>query len=486
MENITKDFPGVRALDNVSFSLDKQSVHAIVGQNGAGKSTLIKILNGAIRKDKGKIFLNGDEAVIESTADAIKQGIACIHQEIFVAFDMSIAENIFLGDMLTKGSFGKIDYKTMYAESKRLFEDMGVDIDVRRKVRGLGVAEQQLIMIAKALHRKSRIIIMDEPTASLDVPEVDNLFRIIKRLVEGGRSVIYISHYLSEIFEIAEKVTILRNGKKVITDRVSNLNEKQVIEHILGYKEQSKVFVPNEKLGRVVLEVKNLNRDRVLRDVSFQIREGEVIGFAGHLGAGRTELVRAIFGADKIQSGTILINDKPVVINSPSDAVKVGLGLLTEERFQGVIPLFSVKNNISLTNLRKISTKLGLNSEKEDEIANYYVELLKIQVSSILQKITNLSGGNQQKVVFAKWLHSDTKILFLDEPTKGIDVGAKIEVLSMVINLAQKGIAIVLISSELSDLVHVCNRVLLMRRGTIVKELTEIPSDSFLQSEINA
>ncbi|MEJ2163939.1 MAG: sugar ABC transporter ATP-binding protein [Desulfobacterales bacterium] len=486
MANIIKNFPGVRALNDVSFSLEPQSVHAIVGQNGAGKSTLINILNGSLAKDRGRILIDGKEAQIYSTADAIDWGIACIHQDMYVFADMSIAENIFIGDMPTKGKTGHLDFKKMYHNARRIFEDMGVDIDVRRRVRGLGVAEQQLIMIARALHRKSKILIMDEPTASLDVPEVEKLFTIIKRLVQSGQAVIYISHYLNEVFEIADTITVLRNGKKIITEQVIRLNESRVIELMLGYKEETKQFVPNSEIGEIVLEVKNLNRAKVLNDVSFNIKAGEVIGFAGHLGSGRTELVRAIFGADKRESGSIFIKGKQMAINSPSEAVAAGLGLLTEEKFQGIIPMFSVKNNISLTNLKKLSRTLGLDNKEEKAIAEHFVAMLKIKVSSVLQKVRNLSGGNQQKVIFAKWLHSDTKVLFLDEPTKGIDVGAKIEILDMILNLAKKGIAIVLISSEFSDLAHVCNRVLILKKGKIIKEFSDIPSDSFLQAEVNA
>lgn len=486
MANIIKDFPGVRALDDVSFSLEPQSVHAIVGQNGAGKSTLINILNGSLAKDSGRILIDGKEAEINSTADAIDWGIACIHQDMYVFPDMSIAENIFIGDMPTMGKTGHIDFKKMYHNARRIFEDMGIDIEVRRRVRGLGVAEQQLIMIARALHRKSKILIMDEPTASLDVPEVEKLFTIIKRLIQSGQAVIYISHYLNEVFEIADTITVLRNGKKIITEQVIRLNENRVIELMLGYKEETGQFVPNSEIGEIVLEVKNLNRAKVLNNVSFNLRAGEVIGFAGHLGSGRTELVRAIFGADKRESGSIFIRGKQMAINSPSEAVAAGLGLLTEEKFQGIIPMFSVKNNISLTNLKKLSRTLGLDNKKEKAMAEHFVALLKIKVSSVLQKVRNLSGGNQQKVIFAKWLHSDTKVLFLDEPTKGIDVGAKIEILNMILNLAKKGIAIVLISSEFSDLARVCNRVLILRKGKIIKEFRDIPSDSFLQAEVNA
>ena len=484
-ENITKQFPGVLALDNVSFSLRKGTVHAIVGQNGAGKTTLMNILTGAIIKDSGKIFINDKKVTINSTIDAIKLGLAKIHQEMFIVPDMTVAENIFLGDMPAKGFLGPVDFKAMYLRSDKIFKDIGVDIDVKRKVRGLGVGEQQLIMIARALHSQSNIIIMDEPTSSLNLQEVENLFKIIRKLVNAGRSIIYISHYLSEIFKIAEEVTVLRNGKKIITEKLSNISEDQVIEKMLGYKEESKKFILNKKFGQVAIEVKNINRHKILNNVSFNVREGEVVGLAGHLGAGRTELVRAIFGADKKDSGTVLISGKPVEIKSPSGAIKNGLGLLTEEKIQGIIPLFSVMNNISLSNLREISRSFHLNFSKEQEIANNYIELLNIKVSSIMQRIINLSGGNQQKVIFAKWLHSKTKILFLDEPTKGIDVGAKIEILNMIINLAKERVAIILISSEFSDLVNICNRILIMRKGKIVKELTDFPSDSFLQSAVN-
>ncbi len=486
MEKITKRFPGVLALDGVSFSLRKETIHAVVGQNGAGKSTLINVLNGSIKKDEGRIYLADKEVEIGSTADALDLGLACIHQEMFVVPDVSVAENVFLGDIPVKGVFQKVDFSLMYRKSREIFEEMGVELDVRRNVRGLGVAEQQLIMIARVLHRKSRILIMDEPTASLDTHEIENLFRIIRNLIASGQSVIYISHYLNEVFRIADEVTVLRNGKKIITSDVSDLNEKVIIEHMLGFKEESKEFIRNDNLGLVVLEVDRLSSGILLQEASFAIREGEVIGLAGLLGSGRTELVRAIFGADKKSSGEVKVNGVPVSINSPTDAVRLGLGLLTEERLQGIIPQFSVKQNITLTNLKKISKLFRLNGKEEQRIAELYVKLLNIKVLSVLQKINSLSGGNQQKVIFAKWLHSDTKILFLDEATRGIDVGAKVEILEMILDLARKGISVVLISSEFTDLVRVCNRVLIMKKGRIVRELEKFPSDSFLQSEVNA
>lgn len=485
MDKITKRFPGVLALDDVSFSLREKTIHALVGQNGAGKSTLINVLNGSIRKDSGAVYLAGQEVEIGSTTDSLNLGLACIHQEMFIVPDVSVAENVFLGDIPTKGFYRKADFALMHRKAREIFAEMGVELDVRRNVRGLGVAEQQLIMIARALHRQSRILIMDEPTASLDTHEIENLFRIIRNLVASGQSVIYISHYLNEVFKIADDVTVLRNGKNIITASVSELSEELIIEHMLGYREESKDFIRNDNLGPVVLEVENLSSGKLLRDASFSIREGEVIGLAGLLGSGRTELVRTIFGADRKTAGEIKINGLPVSINSPADAVRLGLGLLTEQRLQGIIPQFSVKKNITLTNLKKIIKLFRLDQKAEENIAKQYIELLNIKVMSILQKISNLSGGNQQKVIFAKWLHSDTKILFLDEATKGIDVGAKVEILEIVLELARKGISVILISSEFTDLVRVCNRVLIMKKGRIVRELESFPSEPFLQSEVN-
>jgi ribose transport system ATP-binding protein len=485
MENISKRFPGVLALDNVSFSLKEQSVHALIGQNGAGKSTLINVLMGSYPKDEGRIHLDGREVDISSTADALNLGLASIYQEMSVVPDVSVAENIFLGDIPVRGALRKVDYERMYRRSRAIFEEMGVELDVKRHVRGLGVAEQQLIMIARALQRESRILVMDEPTASLDSLEIENLFRIIRNLIAAGRSTIYISHYIDEVFEIADEVTILRNGKKVVSGSVSEFDRKRVIEHMLGYKETGKQLSPNENIGPVVLEVKHLSSKPRLKDISFTLREGEIVGLAGLLGSGRTELVRAIFGADKKSSGEIRVDGELVSIRSPTDAVRLGMGLLTEERFQGIIPQFSVKHNITLPNLKSVSNPVKIDAEREEQIAQKYVQMLKIQLASVMQKITSLSGGNQQKVILAKWLNSDVKILLLDEPTKGIDVGAKAETLDMILDLADQGLAVVLISSELDDLVHLCNRVLVMKRGRIVKELSEVSSDSFLQAEVS-
>jgi len=485
MENITKRFPGVLALDNVSFSLKRQSVHALIGQNGAGKSTLINILMGSYPKDAGKIYLDDREVDITSTATALNLGLASIYQEMFVVPDVSVAENIFLGDIPVQGVLRKVDYERMYRRSREVREEMGVSLDVKRNVRGLGVAEQQLIMIARALRRKSRILVMDEPTASLDSREIENLFRIIRNLIASGQSIIYISHYMNEVFEIADDVTILRNGKKVIDGPISGFDEQKVIEYMLGYRKTGRPFSPNKNIGSVVLEVDHLSSEPRLKDTSFTLRKGEIVGLAGLLGSGRTELVRAIFGADKKSGGQIRIDGEPVSINSPADAVRLGIGLLTEERSQGMIPQFSVEHNITLPNLRSVSTPVMIDAKSEERIARKYVRMLNIDLASVTQKIISLSGGNQQKVILGKWLNSDVKILFLDEPTKGIDVGAKAEILKLILDLAGRGLAVMLISSELADLVHPCNRILIMKRGRIVKELSQVDSEASLQAEVS-
>lgn len=483
MKNITKKFPGVIALDNVDFSLQRQSIHALVGQNGAGKSTLMNVLTGTLPKDSGNIYIDGEKVKIDTVTDSISNGLAYMHQEISIFPDMSVAENIFIGNFPLKGL--TIGYKDIYKESEKVLKKIGTAIDPKRKARGLGVGELQMIMIARLLTGQSKIIIMDEPTSSLDSKETQRLFEVIRTLAKDGHSVIYISHFINEIFDIADTVTVLRNGKKMITEKISNITEKEVIEHMLGFKEESKKFVLNENIGEVVLQVKNLSKPRVLDDISFEIRKGEVLGIAGHLGSKRTELLRAIFGADPVASGEILLNGKPIKIKSPTDAVHKGIGLLTEERGQGIISLFPIKRNITLTNLKKISNFFGIDFKKEEKFAKEYIDLLDVKASSPSQIIVNLSGGNQQKVIIAKWLYSDAKVLLLDEPTKGVDVGAKLEILYLILDLARKGLSVIMVSSELNDLAHICNRVLIMRRGRIIKELKDDISDSNLQALVN-
>jgi len=483
-EGITKRFQGVVALDGVDFSLRSQSVHALVGQNGAGKSTLINILMGVMPKDGGRVFLDDQEMHFRSTADALEHGLASIYQESFVVGEMSIADNVFLGDTPTTGRFRRVDFARMRSESREIFARMGVDLPVEKLARNLGTADQQLVMIARALRRESRILVLDEPTASLDRTEIENLFAIIQNLVADGCAVIYISHYLDEIFEIADEVTILRDGRSVITAPTADLDQATVIEHMLGASMSSTGLTPNRELGPVVLEVKNISTGRRLEDVSFTLRKGEVVGLAGILGSGRTEVVRAVFGADRLLRGEILVDGEPVSIRNPSDAVQLGIGLVTEERNQGTIPGFSVTTNITLASLRAVSRGPWIRKGYEKEIARGHVERLGIKVSSIGQTISTLSGGNQQKVILAKWLQSQAKILLLDEPTQGIDVGAKAEILEMVVDLARRGLAVVLVSSELGDLVQVCNRVLVMKRGRIVNELDDAVSEHFLQNEV--
>jgi len=483
-EEITKRFQGVLALDRVDFSLRSESVHALVGQNGAGKSTLINVLMGVMPRDGGKVFLDDKEVHFESTSDALEHGLASIYQESFVVGDMSIADNVFLGDTPTIGWTHRVDVARMRRESDAIFERMGVALPVERLARGLGTADQQLVMIARALRRESRILVLDEPTASLDRNEIENLFGIIHNLVSDGCAVIYISHYLDEIFEIADEVTILRDGRSVASASTDDLDQAAVVEHMLGASMSSTIFAQRAEPGPVVLEVRGISTGSRLDNVSLTLREGEVVGLAGILGSGRTEVVRAIFGADRLTSGQILIDGRSLSIKSPSDAVQLGIGLVTEERYQGTIPGFSVASNITLASLKQVSRGVWLRKRYEKEIASTYVERLGIKASSIEQTVSTLSGGNQQKVILAKWLQSQARILLLDEPTQGIDVGAKAEILEMIADLAGQGIAIVLVSSEFDDLVQVCDRILIMKRGRVAQELTETVSGHFLQAEV--
>lgn len=473
MRGIAKAYPGVVALHSVDFSVRPGEVHALIGENGAGKSTLMKILAGADTKDSGQIFIDGKESHIDTPQEAMRLGVSIIYQEFNLVPYMNAAENIFLGREPASVVPGLIDFGRMYSDAEKIIDELGVALDVRTPMNHLSVAQQQMVEIAKATSRKSRIIAMDEPSATLTDHELENLFGLIRRLKAEGVSIIYISHRLEEIFEIADRVTVLRDGELVATKDIAETNRADIIRMMVGRELSDSIPKIAAEARDVALEVRNLNRAGVLHDINFQVRSGEILGIAGLVGAGRTEVARAIFGADPIDSGQIIMNGKPVTIHSPRRAISLGIGLVSEDRKAlGLVLGMAVRENISLANLGVLSRLGFIKRRKEREIAESYVKDVLIKTPSIEQAVQNLSGGNQQKVVLAKWLFTKSKVLIFDEPTRGIDVGAKTEIYQLMNRLAAQGVAIIMISSELPEVLGMSDRTLVMHEGRIAGELS--------------
>lgn len=472
MEQIEKTFPGVRALQRVNLEVKQGEVHALLGENGAGKSTLLKILAGAYTKDSGEIYVDSEKQEIRNPKHAQELGIAIIYQEFSILPHLSIAENIFLGQLpRKKGSPWLVDWNYCYKESQKILARLGMNIDPRTPASRLKVAEQQMVEIAKALSQNAKIIIMDEPTAPLTLREIDKLFEVVRMLKKQGVSIIYVSHRLSEVKEICDRATVLRDGKNIGTVNVSETDVKDWINMMVG-RELDKMFPKvSVPIGHEVLRVNNITVPGKLKKVSFKAYQGEILGIAGLVGAGRTELARAIFGADQVQAGEIFIDGKPVSIQNPQEAIKCSIGLVPEDRKgQGLVLSMNVKDNITLANIKGIG-KCKLNLALEKDIANKYVRDLNIVTPGIYQQTINLSGGNQQKVVLAKWLYSNCKILIVDEPTRGIDVGAKVEIYELLNELVKNGSTVIMISSELPELIGICDRIIVLHEGRVTGEL---------------
>jgi ribose transport system ATP-binding protein len=472
MQNVTKDFPGVRALENVSLQLRKGEVHALVGENGAGKSTLMRILFGVHQKDSGNIMLRGEEVSILNPSHAQRLGISMVHQELNLVPQMNAAQNIALGHETTHAG-AILDWPAVYGMCRENLAKLGAeDINSKVPVRKLSVAHRQLVEIAKALSWNAEIIVMDEPTSSLTESEAEELFSRIKSLRDRGVSVIFISHHIDEIFRIADRVTVLRDGKNVATREISDVDSDSLIHMMVGRAVNTLFEKEQSHKGGESLRVEGLERRGVLHDIHFTAYKGEILGIAGLVGSGRTELVRAIFGADPIDAGEIYIEGKRVRIKSPQDAINNGISLLTEDRKgQGMVLLMPVKDNIVLASMEKVSRGLILNLAKMRELAAKYVSDLNIRTPSVDRAVKYLSGGNQQKVIVAKWLCKNSSIFIFDEPTRGIDVGAKVEVHRLMNHLAQQGASILMISSELPEILGMSDRILVMREGRIVGEL---------------
>jgi len=474
IRGISKSFPGVRALDNVSFTIKKGEVHALCGENGAGKSTLIKILAGAYKCDEGSILFNGSEVKVNSPLEGQKLGISVVHQELRLAENLSVAENIFLGRPKLKTVMGieMVDWDKLHKGAKELLDRLGISMDLKQTVKELSIAQKQIIEIAKALSFKSDMIIMDEPSATLTEKELSILFNIITHLRDDGVTIIYISHRLAEIFKIADRVTVLRDGRYIGTMNVRDATKQQLITMMVGRNLENEYPKVCCRTNDEMLKVRNLNRKGVLKDISFTAYKGEILGIAGLVGSGRTELARAVFGADPIDSGEVYINGEKVNMRNVRDAIRLNMALVPEDRKgQGLVLGMSVRENITVVGLKRLIRK-GLISRREEYLlGTNFVSKLKIKTPDLEKEVKELSGGNQQKVVLAKWLMVNSDIIIFDEPTRGIDVGAKSEIYELLNNLASQGKTIIMISSELQEIIGMCDRIIVMHDGRITGEL---------------
>jgi ribose transport system ATP-binding protein len=469
LRNISKEFPGVLAVDEVDLDILSGEVHVVAGENGAGKSTLMKLLSQVERPSAGEIELSGAPVEFHGPRHAQNLGVAMVYQEFALAPDLSVAENLFMGR--EPGRFGFVNRRAETSEAGELLERVGLDLSPTRPVAGLTVAEQQRVEIAKALAIEAKVMILDEPTATLTEREIEELFGVIRSLTDEGIAVLYISHRLDEIFRIADRVTVMRDGKVVDTVPAGELDENKLVRMMVG-REITDLYPKHEvEIKDVVLRATGICRGNVLKDCSFEMREGEILGFAGLVGAGRTELARAVFGADRIESGSIELDGREVAVGTPQRAIEAGIGYLTEDRKgEGLALQLGVDKNITLANLPASFGFIDLGAERR--VVQRQRERLDIRTPSIRRAVRMLSGGNQQKVVVARWLETKARILFFDEPTRGVDVGSKAEIFQLIGGLAEEGRAIVLISSYLPELLNMCDRILVMREGSVSGEIS--------------
>jgi len=471
LHGITKQFGGAHALRGVQLALYAHEVHALAGENGAGKSTLVKILGGVHAPDAGEMLVDGQPVALHSPNQAQRLGIAVIHQHPTLFPDLDVAENIYMGHHPV-GRLRQVDWKRMYTRVDNLLATLGVQFTARTPVRSLPVADQQLVEIAKALNAQTRVLVMDEPTAALSPREVHELFAIVRRLREQGVAILFVSHRLEEVFELADRITILRDGNFVISAPAKEITPEVMIRHMVGREIETLFPKQATTIGAAMLSVNNLSRAGEFRDISFEVHQGEILGLAGLIGAGRTEVAQALFGITRPESGEIRLNGKPVKIDSPAKAMQLGIAYVPEDRLsQGLVLEFPIRSNITSPIWQKISTWFGLlDFAYERRLAQDFFQRLSIHAQGINQQTQSLSGGNQQKVVLAKWLTTRPKILILDEPTRGVDIGAKAEVHRIVSDLAAEGIAIILISSELPEVLAMADRVLVLHEGRITAE----------------
>lgn len=470
IKGITKQFPGVLALDKVSLSVWPGEVLALVGENGAGKSTLMKILSGVYRKDAGEILMDGAPVEITGPLHARQLGISIIYQELNVLNNMDIAENIFVGREKKKN--GLVDKKLQHEEARKLLERVGLELDTHTRTGHLSTAQKQMVEVAKALSVHSRMIIMDEPTSSLTDKETEMLFSITRKLRDDGVAIVFISHRMNEIFQIADRIAVMRDGQMVQSVDAAEATEQSIIAAMVG-RDVKNLFVKEDApIGDVALEVRGLSTKNFLKDISFHVRAGEIVGFAGLVGAGRSEVMRAVFGIDPRERGEICVRGKPVNIRSTVDALRAGMGFVPEDRKeQGLILKMSVLRNTSIAALPSVANGWFLDRKKEHALAREYIQKLRVKTPSFEQRVMNLSGGNQQKVVIAKWMATHPSVLILDEPTRGIDVGAKKEIHMLMSEMARQGVAIIMISSELPEILGMSDRIYVMHDGRIKGEI---------------
>ena len=467
MRGIDKSFGGNAVLKNAGFLLDDGEVHALVGENGAGKSTLMKILTGVYTKDAGQVIVDGKEVCYNNPQEAEKAGIVFIHQELNVLFDLTVEENMFLGKEIKK-VFGICDRKAMRKRVQEILDMLGVDIDPTQRMDELSIGQQQMIEIAKALMVDAKVLIMDEPTAALTQSETEVLFKVVNSLRQKGVSIVYISHRMEEIFELCDRITILRDGTYIDTKRIADIDMTDIVKMMIGREIGERYPVRNSKIGYVAFEVKNLNCPGAFENVSFEVRAGEVLGVSGLMGAGRTEIMQAIFGNMPNVTGQLFLDGKEIKNKNPQQAIQNGIGFITEDRkVEGLMLEESIMKNISLANLGRISNGGVINKKKEQELVNKGIEELRIRCFGPQHECNNLSGGNQQKVIFAKWIYTNPKVLILDEPTRGVDIGAKKEIYNIINELAAKGVAIIMVSSELPEVLGMSDRVMVVREGEV-------------------
>lgn len=471
LKNITKIFPGVKALNGVNFQLKPGEIHALMGENGAGKSTFIKVITGVHRADGGEMFLDGEKVEFKTPLDAQEKGIAAIYQHVTSYPDLSVAENIFMNHEIKKG--GILSWKEMYKQAGELLDQLDAEFSPMAKMNSLSVAQQQMVEIAKALSTNARIIIMDEPTAALTKNESEELYRITEKLRDEGKSVIFISHRLEDMYRLASRVTVFRDAEYIGTYDVDNIEPPELIKAMVGREISDLTPKPKVDIGEEVLRVEGLSRTGFFKDVSFNVHAGEIVGLTGLVGAGRTEVIQTVYGVEHYNEGKVFMDGKEVKIRKPEDAMKLGIGLLTEDRqHQGLILSWGIGRNITLTELKKFSPK-GITHEKvENEESRKLAEEVDVKAVSVFDLASSLSGGNQQKVVVAKALASDLKVLIMDEPTKGVDVGAKAAIYEIMGELAKQGLAIIMISSEMAELLGMIDRVYVMCEGRVTGELS--------------
>lgn len=478
MKGINKSFGSNQVLKDAGFLLKDGEVHALMGENGAGKSTLMKILTGVYTRDAGTVLVDGQEVVYKSPQEAEKAGIVFIYQELNVLFDLTVEENLFMGKEITKG-FGICDKKAMRKKAQEVMDKMGVNIPINAVMSDLSVGQQQMVEICKALMVDAKVLIMDEPTAALTQSETEGLFRLIKSLREKGVSIVYISHRMEEIFELCDRITILRDGTYVGTENIKDINMDDIVRMMIG-REIGERYPKREnvKIGDEVISVEGLTKGKVFRNVNFGVRAGEVLGVSGLMGAGRTEIMHAIFGNLPYDSGRILINGEAVQIKCARDAINAGIGFITEDRkTEGLLLEKSIAENIELANLGKVSDKSVLSKAKGKELVKKGIDEFRIKCFGPEHECNNLSGGNQQKVVFAKWVYTDPKVLIMDEPTRGVDIGAKKEIYSVINDLAAKGVAIIMVSSELPEVLGMSDRIMVVHEGKVTGIINAAEAD---------